>query len=103
MYLVELPFANGHEQAGTRPAVIVAELGLNIAVIIPLTSNLQALQFPYTIEINPSKNNGLKTVSIALVFHIRAIDKKRIKSKIGDLEEAKIIEVNQMMKKLLVL
>ncbi len=35
IWLVEIPSANGHEQAGTRPSVILAETPANVAIIIP--------------------------------------------------------------------
>ena len=38
-----------------------------------------------------------------LVFHIRAIDKQRLKLKIGNLEKSLLIKVNQQLKKLLAL
>lgn len=44
IWLVEIPQANGHEQSGERPAVILAEADANITIIIPLTSNVQALR-----------------------------------------------------------
>lgn len=99
--LVEIPSLDGHEQSGVRPAIILADTSTNIAIIIPLTSNLQALRFLYTLEVKPSKINGLKNVSIALIFQIRAIDKKRLKSKIGELEEFSIREITILLKKLL--
>jgi len=101
IWLVELPSANGREQMGTRPAIVLAEAEANIAVIIPLTSNLQALRFPHTIKVNPSKENGLKSISIAMIFQIRAIDKKRLKKNIGDLEGSILSETDTILKKML--
>ena len=70
IWLVELPASNGYEQAGTRPVIILADTESNITIIIPFTSNIQALRFPNTIEIAPSKENGLNGKSIALIFQI---------------------------------
>jgi mRNA interferase MazF len=98
---VELPFADGHEQAGTRPVIVLAETNVNIAVIVPFTSNLQALRFPHTIEVKPTKRNGLSSISVALLFQVRAIDKKRLKNKIGDLENHILGQVDIKLKKLL--
>src|SRR3989338_6987668 len=86
IWLVEIPETNGHEQTGKRPVIILADTESNIAIIIPFTSNIQALRFPHTIEVKPSKEDGLTAESVALIFQIRAIDKKRLKSKIGNLE-----------------
>jgi len=100
IWLVEIPSSNGSEQAGTRPAIILADVS-NLTVIVPLTSNIQALRFPFTLEINPTKHNGLLTQSIALLFHVRAIDKMRLKKKIGDLEHSKQKECDTLLKRLL--
>ena len=85
IWLVELPSANGHEQVGTRPSILLAETEANIAVIVPFTSNLQALRFPHVREVRPSEKNGLSAISVALVFQIRAVDRKRLKKKTGEL------------------
>ncbi len=101
IWLVELPSANGHEQIGTRPAILLAEAEINIGVIIPFTSNLQALRFPHTIKVKPSKKNGLKSISVAMIFQVRAIDKRRLKKKIGDLEDSILKELDSILKKML--
>ncbi len=101
IWLVELPSTNGHEQAGTRPVIVLAETEANIVIIVPFTSNLQALRFPHTIEARPSKKNGLADVSIALVFHVRAIDRKRLKHKIGELESSILEQLDRNLKKIL--
>ena len=100
IWLVEIPSSNGSEQAGTRPAIILADVS-NLTVIVPLTSNIQALRFPYTLEIKPSNLNGLVSVSIALLFQIRAIDKLRLKKKIGNLEDTILHTLDNMLKKML--
>ena len=101
IWLVELPSTDGHEQKGTRPVIILAETEANIAIIIPFTSNLQALRFLNTTEVKPSKLNGLTDISIALVFQIRAIDKKRLKNKICELENSSLKEVDIVLKRIL--
>ena len=99
IWLVEIPSTNGHEQAGKRPAIVLADTEANIVIIIPLSSNLQALRFPHTLEIKPSSKNGLQLVSVALVFQIRAIDKKRLVSKIGEIDN--LSKLDSIMQKLL--
>ncbi|MBI2576537.1 type II toxin-antitoxin system PemK/MazF family toxin [Candidatus Woesearchaeota archaeon] len=101
VWVVEIPPSNGHEQAGGRPAIIIADTNSNIAVVIPLTSNLQALRFPRTIEIKPGSGNGLSSISVALIFHIRAIDKKRLIKKIGDIGPGTRREIDHQLKSFL--
>jgi mRNA interferase MazF len=73
--LVNLPQAAdgaGHEQVGTRPALIVHDDAtsdtLSVVMIVPFTSNLNAQRFPHTILVQPSKANGLSMPSVLLVF-----------------------------------
>jgi mRNA interferase MazF len=101
IWIVEFPLTNGHEQTGLRPVIVLADTDSNICIIIPLTSNIQALRFPHTLEIEPTKQNGLLAKSVALVFQIRAIDKKRFKKKAGDLESVSMNKIDKMLKKLL--
>lgn len=101
IWIVGFPQTNGHEQTGTRPVLIIADTESNISVVIPFTSNIQALRFPHTIEVEPSKGNGLLSKSIALVFQIRAIDKKRLKNEIGIIEVATQKRIDKMLKDLL--
>ena len=101
LWLVELPSVNSHEQGGTRPALIISDPEANTVVILPFTSNVQALRFPHTVEVNSSKRNGLTELSIALVFQVRAIDRKRLKIKVGEIEEGKMKEIDILLKKLL--
>ncbi len=100
IWLVELPSADGREQVGSRPAIIMAETEV-VNIILPLTSNIQALRFPHTIEIKPSKKNNLNSISVGLVFQIRALDKKRFKNKLGELDEKNLKEADTMLKKML--
>ena len=100
IWIVELPSTIGHEQSGSRSALVFAETGTNVVIILPFTSNLQALRFPYTIEIKPTNENGLSVLSILLVFQIRAIDRVRLKTKIGILEEHIQGKVDTVFKKL---
>ena len=100
IWLVELPSADGREQVGSRPAIIIAETEV-VNIILPLTSNIQALRFPHTIEIKPSKKNNLNSISVGLVFQIRALDKKRFKNKLGELDEKNLKEADTMLKKML--
>src|SRR3990167_709054 len=99
--LVEIPNVDGHEQHGFRPAIVVGPLVANTIVVIPLTTNIEALRFPYTHIISPNGSNGLKGKSIALIFQIRAIDKKRVIRKIGKLNKKELNNTLKILKKLI--
>jgi mRNA interferase MazF len=106
--LVNLPQpigSAGHEQVGNRPALIVHDdatiATLSVIMIIPFTSQLSAQNFPHTILVQPSVENGLNYPSVLLVFQLRAIDRNRITTAIGHLEEPLMQRVNEEMKLLL--
>lgn len=101
LWNVEIPATNGHEQGGSRPAIVLSEGEAGIVVIVPLTSKLQSLKYRYTVEAIASKQNGLKVASVALVFQLRAIDSKRLKEKTGMLESKTMEEIEKQIKLLL--
>jgi len=100
VWLVELPQpsgAPGHEQFGTRPAVIaqndIITTNLSTVLIVPITGN-RRVSFEGSFWIDPSPANGLDRPSTALTHQLRAIDKGRFRRMIGKLEDKylKILE-----------
>lgn len=101
VYIVRIPELGTHEQSGTRPAIIIAKVTKTIVTIIPCTSNKLALRFPYTYEIETTEKNGLTTNSIALVFHIRALDISYLKEKVGELDGKILRDIRKQARKLI--
>ena len=101
VWFVDIPQGSGHEQTGLRPVVVLSDVEADIVIVVPFTSNLQALRFPHTVEAKPSAKNGLKATSVALVFQLRAIDKRRLIEKIGELEEDALRDVERIIKAIL--
>lgn len=105
IYTVEIPPSGGREQAGARPAIIAQaaqfEDQLPTVLIVPLTSQLAAQAFPGTFLVHPDSQNGLSMVSVALVFQLRAIDKRRLKRMIGRLSTAYVAQLGQHIRDLL--
>lgn len=101
IWVVDIPSTGGHEQYGMRPVVVVADTQSAVTIGIPCTTNMRALRFPHTVSIAASRTNGLEQDSIALVLQIRAIDKKRLKKKIGMLEKPLLQKVERELRKLL--
>ena len=83
--LVSLPATGGREQSGRRPAVAVQTdiAGEPLLMVAPITSNLTALRFTFSVRVEPSAENGLTVPSVIMIFQMRAIDKTRIIRKIG--------------------
>jgi mRNA interferase MazF len=68
--LASLPVSDGREQSGRRPAVAVQTdiVGEPMLMVAPITSNLNALRFAFSVQIEPSAENGLTQTSIVMVF-----------------------------------
>lgn len=103
VWIVHIPAADGREQHGTRPVVLMADTSSSVVIGIPCTANMQALRFPYTVSLAPSRHNGLEHDSIALVLQIRAIDKKRLEKKVGVVEKAVLQKIEYELRRLLAL
>lgn len=99
--LVDLLISAGHEQYGQRPAILISDTKTEIVIIIPLTSNLEALRFPYTLSFLPDNLNNLNQKSVALIFHVRAIDKSRILKTIGKIDLKSQKKIDEILKKML--
>jgi mRNA-degrading endonuclease toxin of MazEF toxin-antitoxin module len=84
---VELLPRGGHAQAGKRPAIIFQDeentKELPTVLIIPLTTQQDALRFAGTIFVEATTENGLRRASVALVFQLTAVDKRFVKDSLG--------------------
>jgi mRNA interferase MazF len=99
--VINLVVEVGHEQYGQRPAILISETKTDIVIVIPLSSNLEVLRFPYTLAILPDKQNNLKEKSVALIFHIRAIDKTRISKIIGKINKQTQRKIDCILREML--
>jgi mRNA-degrading endonuclease toxin of MazEF toxin-antitoxin module len=101
LWRVHIPALGGRSQQGIRPGIVLADPQLPVVVIIPCTSNLEALRFRFTVRMNPSTKNGLETASVALGFQLLAVDRQFFEKKIGTLEKPLMDELNRSVKQLL--
>jgi mRNA interferase MazF len=89
IHWIELPPGTGHEQSVRRPAIVVQDASyagaLPVVLVVPLTTAAATLRFPGTLLIQPDPDNGLRQPSVALVFQMRAVDRRRISGRIGTL------------------
>ncbi len=101
VWRVRIPFTSGHAQAGDRPALIVQNdsyLGsLPTVLIIPFTSAAGAGRFAGTISIQPDGANGLTLPSIALVFQLRAVDKRDCLQRLGVLDDQTLSKLTSIL------
>jgi len=91
---VNLPPPNGHEQAGPRPAILVQseadDARLNTRVVLPMTTNPNAVAYPGTVPVRATVENGLREDSTILIAAIVAIDKRKMGGAQGRLDDATI-------------
>src|SRR3989344_7295185 len=100
--IVDLTVSAGHEQSGVRPAIAISGAELpGVVIVVPLTGTMEALRFPNTLAILPAKDSGLEKESVALVFHVRSVDKRRVMRVIGKIDAATRKKIDVVLKKML--
>ena len=97
VYWVAMPARGGHAQAGRRPAIIFQTAAVSSKIltvlIVPLTSQQDALRFPGTVLVEPDKTNGLRQISVALVFQLTAVDRNLILGQLGRITPALLTQI----------
>jgi mRNA interferase MazF len=84
IWLVTLDDAEGHEQEGTRPVIIInVHPQSKLSMVTPCTGQMRASRFPHTHQISPTTTNGLTRESIGLVYQSRALSTTRFIKKMG--------------------
>ena len=85
------------EQTGRRPVVIwqsdALTQALESVLVVPLTTNLDRAKLAGTALISSSSLGGPPQDSVALAFQMRAIPKSALKTKIRDLDESELEEL----------
>ena len=88
IFWVNLGPIRGYEQAGMRPAIVIQCNPLNrdlkTILLIPLTTNL-AVRGLMTTHFLPKEKTKLKKDSIALLYQIQAVDRRKLQKKIGNI------------------
>jgi mRNA-degrading endonuclease toxin of MazEF toxin-antitoxin module len=97
---IDLGETRGHEQAGSRPGIVIGDSS-GIIQVIPLTSNLDRADFPNTMILYPDRKNGLNIASVALVFQITSLDKERFSQRLGTLSHDDIDSIDHLLRDLL--
>ena len=102
VWIINLPEGVGHEQKGKRPAVVVVHIKQNfMAVVIPLTGELDKETFSFTHCIQATAENGLAEESVAMVFQLRSLDVSRFIEKKGRLSKEDMGKLDAIMKDML--
>jgi len=98
IFYADLSPVVGSEQGGIRPVLIVQnDVGNKYSptvIVAAVTSRINKAKMPTHIEIK-GEDYGLSKDSVILLEQIRTIDKKRLKEKIGHIDESVIGMVNE--------
>ena len=97
IYYADLSPVIGSEQGGLRPVLIVQnDVGNKhspTVIAAAITSKMSKAKLPTHIDI-PGIEAGLARDSVILLEQVRTIDKKRLKEKMGHLDNATMNNVN---------
>ena len=97
IYYADLSPVVGSEQGGMRPVLIVQNNIGNrhspTVIAAAITSQKDKSRLPTHIAINASRC-GLAKDSVVLLEQVRTIDKKRLKEKMGTVDENSMNEIN---------
>ena len=102
IYLADLDPVRGHEQAGTRPVLIIQnDIGnqySSTTIAAAITSRISKRRLPVHVEVS-AQESGLTRDSVILLDQIRTLDKERLIRKMGQLPPQKVREVNAALHK----
>ncbi len=98
LYYADLSPVVGSEQGGIRPVLVVQnDVGNKYSptvIAAAVTSKINKAKLPTHIEL-PSESYGLVRDSVILLEQIRTLDKRRLKERIGELNEATMSKVDK--------
>ena len=100
IYYADLSPVVGSEHGGVRPVLIVQnDVGNKYSptvIAAAITSQHQKAKLPTHIEINTGKS-GLAKDSVVLLEQIRTIDKRRLREKMGEVENYSMNKVDEAL------
>ncbi len=100
IYYADLSPVVGSEQGGIRPVLIVQnDVGNKYSptvIAAAITSQINKAKMPTHIEID-AREYGLAKDSVILLEQVRTIDKKRLKEKIGKIDDKLMEKVNDAL------
>ncbi len=100
IYYADLSPVVGSEQGGVRPVLIIQnDVGNKYSptvIATAITSQINKAKMPTHIELDANEY-GLSKDSVVLAEQIRTIDKRRLKEKIGHIDEELMTRVNEAL------
>ena len=100
IYLADLSPVVGSEQGGVRPVIVVQNnIGNRYSttvIISAITSRLNKAKLPTHVEIEGS-SFGLAKNSVVLCEQVRTIDKRRLKMKLGAVDDITMKKIDRAL------
>ena len=97
IWRVSLALPPGDAHGSDAAAVVVQDAsygrGSPMVLVTPITEDASAIGFPGTVALETESGNGVPDNAVAMVFQLRAIDRSRFLSKIGDVTEDSLNEI----------
>ena len=101
IHWVELQHTSGREQSGRRPAVIMQDEAFAAAnplvTVFPITSAIASMRFAGTLLLEPDESNHLSQTSVVLVFQVRAVDRRIVRERIGEVTPEQLAELYDLL------
>ncbi len=103
LWTVDLDPTVGHEQAGTRPALVVSVNALNrsaaeLAVVLPLTRKAKGIRAHVELAKGEA---GLAVRSFAKCEDLRSVSTRRLSRRLGNVSAQTMAEVEERLRFLL--
>ena len=100
IYYADLSPVVGSEQGGIRPVLVIQnDIGNKYrptVIAAAITSQINKAKMPTHIEL-AAKDYGLNKDSVILLEQIRTIDKRRLREKIGRIDDGLMASVNNAL------
>ena len=100
IYYADLSPVVGSEQGGIRPVLVIQnDIGNKYSptvITAAITSQINKAKMPTHIEL-AAKDYGLNKDSVILLEQIRTIDKRRLREKIGRIDDGLMASVNNAL------
>lgn len=101
IFYADLSPVVGSEQGGVRPVLVLQNnIGNKYSpttIVAAITSQINKAKLPTHLEIQ-AQEYGLQKDSVVLMEQIRTIDKKRLREKIGNINDQKMFEIDTCLK-----
>ena len=98
IYYADLSPVVGSEQGGVRPVLIIQNDTGNryspTVIAAAITSQTGKAKLPTHIELPVEEDCGLTKDSVVLLEQIRTLDKRRLREKMGHLDDSRMAEVD---------